>query len=137
MLNKVMLIGRLGRDPEVRYTGDGTAVCNFSIATSEVWNSKDGGGKKESTEWHNIVAWRKLAEVCGEHLYKGKLVYLEGKMQTRSWEKDGVTQYKTEINAFTVRFLSQDQTPRQQESPAPQQQQAGYNESNYDEEIPF
>ena len=95
MINKVVLIGRLGRDPEVRYTADGQAVANFSVATSEKWKDKNTGEMQERTEWHNIVAWRRLGEICGEYLAKGKLVYIEGKLQTRSWEKDGVTRYTT------------------------------------------
>ena len=104
-LNKVMLIGRLGNDPEIRYTPDGTAVANFSIATSEEWKDKNSGEKKERTEWQRIVAWRKLGEVCGEYLSKGRQFYVEGRLQTRSWEKDGVTRYTTEIVASDVQFL--------------------------------
>lgn len=104
-VNKVILIGNLGNDPEVRYTPDGTAVANFSIATSDEWKDKNTGEKKERTEWHRIVAWRKLGEICGQYLSKGRQVYVEGKLQTRSWEKDGVTRYTTEILASDVRFL--------------------------------
>jgi len=104
-INKVILIGRLGKDPEVRYTQDGSAVASFSIATSEEWKDKETGDKKERTEWHRIVAWRKLGELCGEYLSKGRQVYIEGKLQTRSWEKDGVTRYTTEIVASDVQFL--------------------------------
>jgi len=104
-INKVILIGRLGSDPEVRYTPDGTAVANFSIATSDEWTDKATNEKKERTEWHRIVAFGRLGEICGEYLSKGRQVYIEGKLQTRSWEKDGVTRYTTEIVAFTVQFL--------------------------------
>jgi len=104
-INKVILVGRLGKDPEVRYTADGTAVANFSVATSDEWKDKDSGEKKERTEWHRIVAWRKLGEICGEYLAKGRQVYVEGKLQTKSWEKDGVTRYTTEIVASDVQFL--------------------------------
>ncbi|MBU4258333.1 MAG: single-stranded DNA-binding protein [Proteobacteria bacterium] len=104
-INKVILIGRLGRDPEVRYTPDGNAVANFSIATSEEWKDKATGEKKERTEWHRIVAFRKLGEICGEYLSKGRQVYVEGRLQTKSWEKDGVTRYTTEIVASDVQFL--------------------------------
>jgi single-strand DNA-binding protein len=105
-INKAIIIGRLGQDPEVRYTPDGTAVANFSIATSEEWKDKNSGEKKERTEWHNIVAWRKLGEICGEYLSKGRQVYIEGRIQTRSWEdKDGNKRYKTEIIASDVQFL--------------------------------
>ena len=104
-INKVILIGRLGSDPEVRYTQDGSAVASFSIATSDEWKDKETGDKKEKTEWHRIVAWRKLGEICGEYLSKGRQVYIEGKLQTRSWEKDGVTRYTTEVVASDVQFL--------------------------------
>ncbi len=105
-INKVILIGRLGQDPEVRYTPDGTAVANFSIATSEEWKDKNSGEKRERTEWHRIVAWRKLGEICGEYLSKGRQVYIEGRIQTRSWEdKDGNKRYTTEIVASDVQFL--------------------------------
>ena len=105
MLNKVMLIGRLGADPEVRYTPSGTAVAKFNIATTESWTNKDGE-KQERTEWHRIVAWGRLGEICGEYLNKGKLVYIEGKLQTRSWEdREGNQRYTTEINAQTMQML--------------------------------
>lgn len=104
-INKAIIVGNLGRDPEVRYTPDGTAVANFSVATSETWNDKQSGEKKERTEWHRVVAWRRLGEICGEYLHKGSQVYVEGKLQTRSWEQDGVTRYTTEIIATTVQFL--------------------------------
>jgi single-strand DNA-binding protein len=104
-VNKVIVVGRLGRDPEVRYTPDGTAVANFSVATSDEWRDKESGEKKERTEWHRIVAWRRLGEICGEYLAKGRMVYVEGKLQTRSWEQDGVTRYSTEIIASDVQFL--------------------------------
>jgi single-strand DNA-binding protein len=104
-INKVILIGRLGNDPEVRYTPDGTAVANFSVATSDEWTDKATNEKRERTEWHRIVAWRRLGEICGEYLSKGRQVYVEGKLQTRSWEKDGVTRYTTEIVASDVQFL--------------------------------
>ena len=95
-LNKVQLIGNLGKDPELKYTPSGVAVATFSIATSESWKDQEGN-QQEKTEWHNIVAWRKLAEICGEYLKKGKKVYLEGKLQTRNYEKDGIKRYVTEI----------------------------------------
>ena len=104
-VNKVIIVGRLGQDPEIRYMPDGTAVTNFSVATSDEWRDKQSGEKKERTEWHRIVAWRGLGEVCGKYLAKGRQVYVEGKLQTRSWEKDGVTRYSTEIVASTVEFL--------------------------------
>jgi len=106
MVNKVILIGRLGKDPETRYTTGVDAVTNFSIATNETWTDKTTGEKKEKTEWVNIVAWRKLGEICGEYLKKGQLIYVEGKLQTRSWEKDGVTRYMTEVNINNMQMLT-------------------------------
>ncbi len=105
-INKVILVGRLGRDPEVRYTPSGVTVANFSIATSDTWKDKDTGQKQEKTEWHRIVAWRRLGEICGEYLRKGKQVYIEGKLQTRSWEdRDGNKRYTTEIIAQNMQML--------------------------------
>ena len=105
-INKVILVGNLGRDPEIRYFQDGTAVANFTIATSESWTDKQSGEKKERTEWHRIVAFRRLAEICGEYLSKGRQVYIEGKLQTREWEdKDGNRRFTTEIVAQTMQML--------------------------------
>lgn len=103
-LNKVMLIGNLGKDPELKYTNSGVAVATFSVATPDSWKDQEGN-TQERTEWHNIVAWRKLAEICGEYLKKGKKVYIEGKLQTRSYEKDGVKRYTTEIVADQLVML--------------------------------
>jgi single-strand DNA-binding protein len=103
-LNKVMLIGNLGKDPELKYTPSGVAVATFSMATSEQWKDQDGNAQ-EKTEWHNIVAWRKLAEIVGEYLKKGKKVYIEGKLQTRNYDKDGVKRYITEIVADQIIML--------------------------------
>lgn len=103
-VNKVILMGNLGRDPEVRYMPNGEAVANFSIATTENWKDKSGA-KQEKTEWHNIVMYRKLAEIAGEYLKKGRPVYVEGRLQTRKWEKDGVTRYSTEIIADSMQML--------------------------------
>lgn len=105
MINKVILIGRLGRDPEVRYTGSGSAVANFSLATDEVWTDKNGQ-RQSRTEWHRIVAWARLAEICGEYLKKGKLIYIEGRLQTREWDdRDGNKRYTTEIVANEMKML--------------------------------
>jgi single-strand DNA-binding protein len=104
-VNKVIIIGHLGRDPEMKYTPSGVPVANFSIATSETWKDKNTGEKQEKTEWHRIVAWNRLAEICGEYLKKGSQVYLEGKLQTRSWDKDGETRYATEIVAQSMQML--------------------------------
>jgi single-strand DNA-binding protein len=105
-VNKVILIGRLGKDPEVRNLDNGAVVANFSIATSESYKDRTTGEKKEITEWHNIVLWRGLAEIAQKFLRKGDMVYIEGKLRTRSWEKDGVTRYTTEIVADNMNMLS-------------------------------
>ncbi len=103
-VNKVILVGNLGRDPEMRFMPNGEAVCNFSIATTDSWKDK-AGVKQERTEWHNIVMYRKLAEIAGEYLKKGSSAYVEGRLQTRKWEKDGVTRYTTEIIADSMQML--------------------------------
>ena len=104
-VNKAILIGNLGRDPELRYTQNGQAVTNFSLATSESWTDKSGE-RTEKTEWHRIVAWGKTAELCAQYLSKGRTVYIEGRLQTRDWEdKEGVKRQTTEIVANTVQFL--------------------------------
>ena len=105
-VNKVILVGNLGRDPEIRYTPDGTAVANFSIATSREWNDRNTGEKKKQTEWHRIVAFRRLAEICGEYLSKGSQIYIEGHLQTREWDdKDGNKRYTTEVVANQMQML--------------------------------
>ena len=104
-VNKVILVGRLGQNPEVRYTPSGAAVANFSVATNENWTDKQGQ-KQERTEWHRVVVWGKLAELCNQYLAKGRQVYLEGRLQTREWEdKAGVKKHTTEVHAQTVQFL--------------------------------
>lgn len=104
-VNKVILVGNLGRDPEVRYMPNGEAVCNFSIATTDSWKDK-AGAKQERTEWHNIVMYRKLAEIAGEYLKKGRPVYVEGRLQTRKWQtKEGQDRYTTEIIADQMQML--------------------------------
>ncbi|MDH4468182.1 MAG: single-stranded DNA-binding protein [Bacteriovoracaceae bacterium] len=104
-VNKVILVGRLGQDPELKNTPGGAAVCQFSLATSENWMDKQGQ-KQEKTEWHRIVVWGKLAETCNQYLAKGRQAYVEGKLQTRSWDdKEGQKKYTTEIVANTVQFL--------------------------------
>lgn len=96
-LNKVQLIGRLGKDPELRTLNNGQTVANFSLATSEEWKDRTTGEKKQLTEWHNLVVWGPLATICNQYLHKGSQAYFSGKLRTRSWEKDGVTRYITEV----------------------------------------
>lgn len=104
-VNKVILVGNLGQNPELKYTPSGQAVCNLSIATNESWTGKDGQ-KQEKTEWHRLVLFGRLAELAGQYLQKGRQVYIEGKLQTRSWQdKDGQTRYTTEIVGQTMQFL--------------------------------
>ena len=105
MVNKVILVGRLGKDPETRFTAEGAAVCNFNLATDESYKDKSGA-KVQKTEWHKIVTFGKLAEICGQYLAKGKLIFLERKIQTRSWDdKEGVKHYTTEIVASDMKML--------------------------------
>ena len=105
-INKVILIGTLGRDPEVRYTPSGSAVCNISLATTRNWKNKDSGDKVEETEWHRVVFYDRLAEIAGEYLKKGRPVYVEGRLKTRKWQdKDGVEKYTTEIIAEQMQLL--------------------------------
>ncbi|OFZ83114.1 MAG: single-stranded DNA-binding protein [Bdellovibrionales bacterium RIFOXYD1_FULL_44_7] len=130
-VNKVILVGRLGQNPEVRYTPSGMAVANFSVATNESWTDKSGQ-KQERTEWHKVVVWGKLAELCNQYLTKGRQAYVEGRLQTRQWQdKDGQTKYTTEIQAQTVQFLggqsanagvstSTDKTPQPQGADLPE-----------------
>jgi single-strand DNA-binding protein len=117
-LNKVILIGHLGADPEVRYTANGTAVAKFNLATGESYTDKDGN-RQDKTEWHRIVAWRKLAEICGQYLTKGRLVYVEGSLQTTSWEKEGVKRYTTEIVARDMQMLDSAKDRDQFDEPFP------------------
>jgi single-strand DNA-binding protein len=142
-VNKVILIGNLGQDPEVRYMPNGGAVCNISLATSESWTDKSTGEKQEKSEWHRVVAFRKLAEIMGQYLTKGAKVYIEGKLQTRKWQdNNGNDRYTTEIIADQMQMLDgqrnnqsggQQQQPRQQPQQQETQQQGGFE----DDSIPF
>ena len=104
-INKVILVGNLGQDPEVKYTAGGAAVTTLSLATSESWKDKDTGSDQEKTEWHRVVLWRRLAEIAGEYLKKGSKVYIEGQLQTRKCEQDGQTRYTTEVVGRDMQFL--------------------------------
>ena len=105
-INKVILVGRLGRDPELKYTASGTPFCRFSMATDDSWTDKGSGEKTERTEWHSIVVWDKLAEICNNYLTKGRLVYIEGSLQTREWDdKEGVKRKTTEVRARDMVML--------------------------------
>lgn len=105
-VNKVILVGNLGRDPEVRYSPDGAAICNVSIATTSNWKDKNSGERREETEWHRVVFYNRLAEIAGEYLKKGRPVYVEGRLKTRKWQnKEGVDQYTTEVVADQMQML--------------------------------
>ena len=148
-LNKVMIIGNLGKDPEVRYTAGGVAVASFSVATSEKFKAKSGEWE-EKTEWHNVTLWARLAEIAGEYLSKGKTVYIEGRLQTRKWtDKEGKDRYTTEIVGEKMQMLSgkgegagggrPEQRERSQAAQGSSQQGNSYEEPvfNPDDEIPF
>ncbi len=133
-MNKAQVIGNLGSDPEVRYTPKGTPVATFSVATTERWKDQEGQ-QKEHTEWHRIVVWRKLAEICGEFLKKGSKVYIEGKMQTRKWQdkKDGTDRYTTEIIASNMEMLGGGQRGDSSSSYSDPEQRPGQE----GEDVPF
>ncbi|QMU56565.1 MAG: single-stranded DNA-binding protein [Candidatus Mycalebacterium zealandia] len=141
-VNKATVIGNVGSDPEMKYTGSGQAVANFSVATNESWTSKDGE-KRERTEWHRIVAWGRLAEICGQYLSKGKPVYIEGSIRTRTWEdKEGNTRYTTEIHAKEMQFLGDSRDSASANTGGEQSQPQNSTpleipENNMDDDIPF
>jgi single stranded DNA-binding protein (ssb) len=145
-VNKVILIGHLGRDPEVRYRDSGDAVTNLSLATTETWKDKSGE-KQEKTEWHRVVFFGRTAEVAGEYLRKGSLAYIEGRLQTRKYtDKDGVEKYSTEIVGDRMQMLGgtkgersagDDQQPRQQRKPQQQELAGTQKDTDFDDDIPF
>jgi len=145
-VNKVILIGRLGGDPELRYTPNGDAVANFRIATNRVWRDQEGN-QQERTEWHRIVAWRKLAERCGEYLKKGSHVYIEGRLETRSWQdKNGNKRFVTEIIANQMQMLeAKGEVRATEEAPPPlevleekeEREVEATRETESEDEIPF
>lgn len=144
-INQVQLIGRVGRDPEVRNTSQGTAIANVSLATSETWKDKATGEKREATEWHRIVFYDRLAEVVGQYAKKGALIFVQGSLKTRKWtDKDGVEKYTTEIQAREMKLLGgrSDDGGQRAAAPAPApaaRQQGGGNQGGFDEDdrIPF
>jgi single-strand DNA-binding protein len=149
-LNQVQLIGNLGADPEVRYLPSGDAVANIRIATTETWKDKDGA-KQERTEWHRVAFFGKLAEIVSEYLKKGSQVFIQGRIQTRTWEKDGETRYSTEIVADTMKMLGspregggssgdggqRSERPARQERPAAAGKPAGGGFDEMDDDVPF
>lgn len=151
-LNKVMLIGNVGRDPEVRFTADGSAVAGLSLATTRSWKDKNSGEKKEETEWHRVVFYGRLAEIVGDYAKKGRSIYVEGRLRTRKWEdKSGVEKYTTEIIADEMKLLGNreaggdaggERRPARSESERPaerpaQRQAPRSAEPDFDDDIPF
>ena len=147
-LNKVLLIGRLGADPEIKQMVNGKSVARLSLATSNTWKDKNTGDQQERTEWHRVVFFKRLAEIVEQYVKKGSKLYIEGRLQTRSWEQDGIKRYTTEIVANEMQMLdsrssaSQDSFGDQANTPQPakqpaQQAQAPANFDNFDDDIPF
>ena len=137
-VNKAIIVGRLGKDPEVRVLENGVAVASFSIATSETYKDKTTGERKETpAEWHNIVLWRRLAEVASKYLHKGDLVYIEGKLRTRSWEKDNVKHYTTEIVGETMNMLSSKSATENAASPLPTRPDFTAKSPDENDDLPF
>ena len=124
-INKVILVGNLGQDPEVKYMPSGGAVTNLSIATTDTWKDKNTGEKRENTEWHRVVFFNRLAEIAGEYLRKGSQVYIEGNLRTRSWEDNGIKKYSTEIVAREMQMLGSRAGGSSDFAPQSQQQQGG------------
>lgn len=132
MLNKAQIIGRVGRDPEVRYLTSGDAVVNIALATTEKWKDKSTGETKEATEWHRVNFFGRLAEIAGEYVQKGTLLYVEGKIKTRKWtDKDGVEKYSTEISGETLKLLSSKQENRTKPEEKPE------TAKEFEDDIPF
>src|SRR5690554_39407 len=148
-VNKVILVGNLGRDPEVRYSPDGAAICNVSLATTSTWKDKASGERREETEWHRVVFYNRLAEIAGEYLKKGRSIYVEGRIKTRKWQdkETGADRYSTEIIGDQMQMLGgrdddggQREAPQRaapQRQPQAQQQQAPANLADMDSDIPF
>ncbi len=149
-VNKVILVGNLGKDPETRYVPNGDAVTNITIATTDSWKDKATGEKKEATEWHRVVFFRKLAEIAGQYLKKGSSVYIEGSLKTRKWQdKDGMDRYTTEIVADTMqmlggrgegggdRYASTPPQSRTDSAPRPAPAPSGGNFNDFEDDIPF
>lgn len=141
-INKVIIVGNLGADPEVRHTGVGTAICTFNLATSESWTDKQSGEKQERTEWHRIKVFGKLAEICGEYLKKGRQVYIEGSLRTDKYtDKQGIERYSTDIIANEMQMLGGNDGAKsgQSDRPAQRQERQAPADSGFadDENIPF
>ena len=142
-VNKVIIVGNLGQDPEVKYMPSGQAVCNISVATTDSWNDKSSGEKQERTEWHRVVFFRRLAEIAGEYLRKGSQVYIEGRLQTRKWQdQSGADRYTTEIIANEMQMLggrggATDMPPAEQDFGSAPAKTAPSTADDFDDDIPF
>lgn len=144
-VNKVIILGNLGKDPETRYANSGAAICTFSVATTEKWKDKASGEQREETEWHRVVFFDRLAEIAGEYLSKGKPVYVEGKLKTRKYtDKEGIERYTTEVHGMTLQLLGsrEESRPPTGKAPPPKgapQRQGGptKNDADFDDDIPF
>lgn len=140
-VNKVVIIGHLGKDPETRFAPSGDAICNFTVATSDQWKDKETGEKKEATEWHRISAFGKLADICGQYLKKGSQVYIEGSLRTRKWQdKDGQDRYTTEIRADTMKMLGsrQGEAPQREAAhPSASKKAHTSNFEDMDDDLPY
>lgn len=143
-VNKVILIGNLGRDPELRYAASGSAICNITMATSRQWKDRNTGERQEETEWHRVVLYDRLAEIAGEYLKKGSSCYIEGRLRTRKWmDKEGLDRYTTEIIAESMKMLNgrNDQTAAQRPAHQPANRQSVSHQpagpDDMDDDIPF
>lgn len=147
-VNKVILIGNIGRDPEMRYTPSGLAVANLTLATTETWKDKQSGENQERTEWHRLVLYSRLAEIAGEYVRKGTKIYIEGRLQTRKWQDQasGQDRYMTEVIVDSLQMLSSKNSgsssdgfspPAEKSMPEPQTAQASMSADNFDDDIPF
>jgi len=136
-VNKAILLGRVGQEPKVGALPNGSAACNFSVATSEVWKDKQTGDKQERTEWHKVTVFGKLAEIAGSYVKKGDLVYVEGKLRTRKWNKDGVDHYATEIIADDIQFTGNSSSRTQDEDYDPTKDSANQASPDFDDDIPY
>jgi single-strand DNA-binding protein len=144
-VNKAIIVGNLGRDPEVRYSASGSAIANINVATTDSWKDRQSGERQERTEWHRVVFFNRLAEIAGEYLKKGSQVYIEGRIQTRKWEdKDGNDRWTTEIVANEMQMLGSRGSGGMQDAPAedfgsasPRAAASSANDSDFDDDIPF
>ena len=144
MINKVILVGNLGRDPDIRFSSKGEAIANLALATSESWKDKDTGEKVEKVEWHRVVVFGKLADVCQKYLHKGSKIYVEGKLQTRKWDKNGVDQYTTEVVLSgwncTLMMLDSKVQPVEPSEPVEEEERPKIQpvaEEEFEDDIPF